>query len=437
MFRYLPEQASDVAPKVDWIHNIVTDLSVFFTIAIVGTMLYFAFRYRAKGGIDHPTPQIKGSHFLELVWTIVPTLLCVFVGTYGILIFKDLRTVGENALIVNVTAKKWNWTFQYENGKQIVSEAVIPVDQPVKFVLTSQDVLHSFFVPAMRVKSDAIPNRYTYVTFKPVKTGEYQIFCTEYCGTDHSAMLAKLKVVSREEYNRWLADESDKIKFKPAELGAQLYNQQGCVACHSIDGSKRVGPSFLKVYGREATYDSGRPYKADEDYIHESILSPNTHVVDGFPPNQMPAFKGILSDEQISAIIAWMRTLDGSQAAAPVAASSTQFQFAKLLNGDDPSKQTPAARGKLLYQAKACVGCHSVDGSRVVGPTWKGLYGAQDHKITGGTTVTADDAYIKESILEPAAKIADGYQAGLMPSFKGQLSDAEIADIIEFMKSIK
>jgi cytochrome c oxidase subunit 2 len=436
MFRFLPEQASSVASEVDWLHNIITDLSVFFTVAIVGTMLYFAFKYRAKNGVDHATPRIEGSHFLELVWTIVPTLICVFVGTYGILIFKDMRTVGENPVVINVTGKKWNWTFQYENGKQIVSEAVIPVNRPVKFVLTSKDVLHSFFVPAMRVKSDAIPHRYTYVTFNPIKTGEYQIFCTEYCGTSHSDMLAKLRVVPEDEYTRWLNDQSDKIKFNPAELGAQLYNQQGCAACHSVDGSKRVGPSFQKIYGRDGTYDNGKPYKADDDYLQESILYPNTHIVDGYAANQMPAFKGILSDEQIAAIIAWMRTLDGSQA-TQAAAPAPQFQFAKLLNGDDPSKQSPAERGKAIYQAKACIGCHSLDGSQVVGPTWKGLYGLTNHKMSDGTSVTADDSYLKESILNPTAKIVEGFQAGVMPSYQGQLSDAEIADVIEFMKTIK
>jgi cytochrome c oxidase subunit 2 len=435
MFRYLPEQASSVAADIDWLHNIITDLSVFFTVAIVGTMLYFAFKYRAKNGTDHATPRIEGSHFLELVWTIIPTLVCIFIGTYGILIFKELRTVGENPVIINVTGKKWNWTFQYDNGKQIVSEAVIPVGRPVKFVLTSQDVLHSFFVPSMRVKSDAIPHRFTYVTFNPIKTGEYPIFCTEYCGTSHSDMRARLRVVSTEEYDRWLNDKSDTLKFSPAEIGAQLYNQQGCNACHSIDGSKRVGPSFQKIYGRDATYDNGKPYKADDDYLHESILYPNAHIVDGYPANQMPAFKGILDDTQIAAIIAWMRTLDGSQAAA--APATSQFQFAKILDGDSAAAASPASRGKKIYQEKACIGCHSLDGSKIVGPTWKGLYGMTNHKMADGSAVTADDSYIKESILNPTAKIVEGYQAGLMPSYQGQLSDAELADVIEFMKTVK
>jgi cytochrome c oxidase subunit 2 len=438
MFRYLPEQASEVAPKVDWLHHIITDLSVFFTVAIVGTMLYFAYKYRAKKGVDHSTPRIEGNHFLEAIWTIVPTIVCIFIGTYGILIFKEMRSVPDDALVVNVTGKKWNWTFQYENGKQLVGEAVIPVDRHVKFVLTSKDVLHSFFVPVMRVKSDAIPNRYTYVTFKPVKTGDYNIFCTEYCGMDHSQMLAKLKVVPQDEYDRWLNDNSETTKVSLAEIGESVYNQQGCMACHSVDGSKRVGPSFQNIYNREATYDQGKAYKADEEYIRESILNPNKHIVDGYPANQMPAYEGLISDDQIKALIAWFKTLDGKSSAATSSAPKAEFKFAKMYGKDTgPSLSPEAERGKALYAGKACIGCHSLDGSKVVGPTWKNLYAAKAHKMADGSAVDVNDSYIKESILNPNAKIVEGYQAGLMPSYQGQLSDAEISDIIEFMKTVK
>lgn len=436
MFRFLPEQASEIAPQVDWLNNIITDLSVFFTVAIVGSMLFFAFKYRAKNGINHVTPRIEGSHFLEMVWTVVPTIICVFIGTYGILIFQDLRKVGENPLVINVTAKKWNWTFQYENGKQLVGEAVIPVDRPVKFVLTSKDVLHSFYVPVMRVKSDAIPDRFTYVTFKPVKTGDYNIFCTEYCGTDHSAMLAKLRVVSLDEYNKWLNDNSSTTRVSLSEIGASLYNQQGCVACHSIDGSKRVGPTFLKIIQREATCDTGKKYKADEEYIRDSILNPNHHIVDGYPANQMPSFNGILSDEQISAIIAWMRTLDGTTTQAP-ATSAPKFQFAKMFGKVDEAQKSPTERGKIIYQSKACIGCHSIDGSKLVGPSWKGLYGRKE-KMSDGLEILADDSYIKESILKPNEHIVEGYTSpSSMPPYEGQLSDSDIADVIEFMKTLK
>lgn len=431
MFRYLPEQASDVAPKVDWLHNLITDLSVFFTVAIVGTMLYFAFKYRAKDGVDHETPRIEGSHFLEAVWTLLPTVICVFVGAYGIIIFKEIRETPKDALTINVTARQWKWDFQYENGKQLTSEAVIPVDTPVKFVLTANDVLHSFFIPEMRVKADAIKGRYTYVAFKPVKTGEYTIFCTEYCGTDHSGMLAKLRVVSKEEFDRWVNDQSDKIKYKPAEMGASLYVEKGCKTCHSLDGTKLVGPTFQKIYNRQGTLDDGSQYTADENYIRESILNPNAKIVQGFPhPSPMPAFAGLIDDSQVQSIIAFMKTLDGSAPAA--AASTSQFAFAKA-----DTNLSPADRGKALYAAKACVGCHSLDGSKVVGPTFKALYG-HDVDLADGSKVKADDAYLKDSILNPNSQIVQGFAPGLMPqNFKDLLSEQDVADIIEFIKSVK
>lgn len=431
MFRYLPEQASDIAPRVDWLHNLITDLSVFFTVAIVGTMLYFAFKYRAKDGLDHETPRIEGSHYLEAVWTILPTVICIFVGAYGIIVFNEVRNVPKDALTINVVGSQWKWNFQYENGKQITSEAVIPVDTPVRFVITSKDVLHSFFIPEMRVKTDAIQGRYTYVSFKPIRTGDYTVYCTEFCGTDHSAMLAKLRVVPKDEYNRWLADESDKIKFKPAEMGQLLYTEKGCKTCHSLDGAKIVGPTFLKLYNREGTHDGGVKYTADENYIRESILDPNAKVVDGFPkPSPMPPQAGLVTEDQIQALIAFMKTLDGS---APVAAApAQQFAFAKA-----DKSLTPADRGKALYTSKACIGCHSLDGTKTVGPSFKGLYG-HEAELADGSKVKVDDEYIKSSIINPNGQIVAGFAPGLMPpNFKDLLSEQDIGDLIEFIKSVK
>lgn len=429
MFRYLPEQASEFAHKVDWINNVITDISVFFTVAIVGSMLYFAVKYRAKNGIDHETPHIEGSHFLEVVWTVVPTLVSIFVATYGILVFKEMRAISNSALTINVTGRQWKWDFQYDNGKLTTTDVVIPVDTPVKFVLTAKDVLHSFFVPSMRVKMDAIPGQYTYVSFKPIKTGEYDVFCTEYCGTDHSSMLAKLRVVSKDEYTRWLNDDSEKIKFKPAELGKNLYTEKGCATCHSLDGTPRIGPTFMKIYGKQGTFVDGASYTADENYIREAILNPNAHIVNGFPkPSPMPAFEGLMSDDQISAIIAFFKTLDGSQPAQ----EAPKFAFASAQGAE----KSPVERGKALYTSKACIGCHSLDGSKVIGPSFKGLYGKSE-SLADGTSVTVNDEYLKNSLLKPNDQIVAGYPAGQMPAFEGQLSDQDIADIIEFIKTAK
>lgn len=428
MHRILPEQASTIAPDVDFLNILVTDLSIFFTVAIVGTMLYFAWKYRRRNGVDHETPRIEGSHALEFIWTIVPTLVCIYLGWAGIKLYYDMIHVPENAMVVNVTGWKWAWEFQYENGRKSGGEGaelVVPVNQPIKLVMTSRDVLHSFFIPAMRVKQDVVPGQYSYVSFTPVKTGTYDIFCTEYCGTRHSYMLAKVKVVSADEFEGWVNSDPS-AGMPPAEVGKQLFGSLGCNACHSLaDGVRMVGPSFYKLYGKEGKFSDGTSYKADENYIKESILNPNKHVVESFPSNVMPSFDGRLDDGQITALIAFIKGQDGSASAAP------KIQ----IPDDSATSANPADRGSKLYQTKACVGCHSLDGSKLVGPSFKGVYG-REGQMQDGSKVKADDAYIKESILNPTAKVVKDYPPA-MPSYQGQLSDQEIADLIEYLKTVK
>jgi cytochrome c oxidase subunit 2 len=431
MFRFLPEQASDFAPHVDWLHNLITDISVFFTVAIVGAMIYFAVRYRQRDGKDHATPQILGSHTLEIIWTVVPTIICIFVAYWGIVYYREMRQVPENALTIDVRGQKWKWDFEYENGKKTTGEIVVPVNTPVKLVLSSRDVLHSFFLPSMRVKKDAIPGQYTYLWFRPVKEGTYQAYCTEYCGKEHSAMLASLKVVSETEYARWIADRSEEemlAKLGPKERGKAIYAQKGCNACHSLDGSRLVGPSLLNLYQRKGKTTEGADYVADENYLKESILHPNAKIVATFMPNLMPAFDGQLTDEDLDGLIAFIRSVDGSAVAAPVVAKPAAAELANL---------TPVQKGEKVYRdaAYACFGCHSIDGSKVVGPSFKGSYGSK-RKLTNGSEVVIDEAYIKSSILNPAEQIADGY-GNMMPSFQGRISDEDIANITEYIKSLK
>ncbi|MCB0311502.1 MAG: cytochrome c oxidase subunit II, partial [Bdellovibrionales bacterium] len=284
MFDFMPEQASTIAPKIDWLNHLVTVISVFFTVVIVGAMIYFAVRYRKRGGQDHETPRIEGNGFLEVVWTTVPTLICILIGYYGVAFYREMRAEESNPVEINVWGQKWRWDFEYPNGKKTNAELVVPVGRQVKLITRSRDVIHSFFIPAMRVKRDVLPTEYGSLYFTPIKTGDYNVFCTEYCGQDHWDMLAKLRVVSQAEYDRWLQDRSAELemsRMSPVELGKQLYNEKGCLACHSLDGSPRVGPSFLKLYGREGEFADGATYKADENYIQESVLHPNKHIVKG------------------------------------------------------------------------------------------------------------------------------------------------------------
>lgn len=432
MFRYLPEPASEVAPRIDWLHNIITDLSVFFTVAIVGAMLYFAIRYRQKGDTPHETPRIEGSNLLEVIWTVVPTLICVFIAYYGSVIYLDMVDVpaDEEVVEIYVKARKWQWDFEYPNGKQTTNQFVLPVNKQAKLILRSSDVLHSFFLPEMRVKNDAIPGTFTYVTFKPVRTGDYNAFCTEYCGKDHSSMMAKLTVVSEDEYDRWLTDRSAelaKAAMSPIDLGRNLYTEKGCNACHSLSGQKIIGPSFLESFGQARTFTDGSTGVVDEEYISQSIQYPNDKIVEGYPPNQMPAFEGQLTADEIQGIIAFIKSVDGS---APVEEVSAAEEV-----DVDSAALSPVQLGQKIYETKLCKTCHSLDGSKLVGPSFKGLYGRKG-TLQDGSAYEANDTYIKQSILEPMSQLVEGY-AGGMPPYAGQLSDEEITAVIEFLKTVE
>jgi cytochrome c2 len=283
----------------------------------------------------------------------------------------------------------------------------------------------------MRTKVDAIPGHYTYQWFKPIKTGMQQVYCTEYCGTNHSKMLARMNVVSSGDYERWLNAKED-TGSSPAEKGRYLYNSKlPCKTCHSLDGSRMVGPSFLKLYGREGEFEDGGRYKADENYIAESILYSNRHVVKGYPA-AMPGYEGQISDEEVSSLIAFIKTLDGS---APAAIVIQEEGEAKSSNLSIEETKFNELKDKVPAVAQ-CMACHNVTGApNGVGPTWKGLYEKQG-KFQDGTSYVADAAYVRESILEPQKHIVEGYP-GAMPSYAGQLSDSDIDAIVQFMKDIK
>lgn len=436
MIRINAEQASEFAPNVDFVHDVVTLFSVFFTVLITGVMIYFAVKYRQRAGKDHPTPQLLHNNMLEVVWTVIPIIISIYVAYLGIIYYEGMRVPGKDPIVINVKGQKWFWDLEYPNGKKVGGkdvEWVIPVNKPVQLVISSRDVLHSFFIPAMRVKKDAVPGMYSYINFTPVKTGTYPVFCTEYCGKEHWNMMTQLRVVSDAEYNRWLNDNSEEYRkslISPVELGRDLYTQKGCNACHSLDGSRLVGPSWLNVYNSKVKLTDGTEVVADDNYLRESIEDPAKRIHNTFT-NLMPSYKGQLSEDELSAMIAFIRTrttenMEKEKASAP------KKEEAKV----DESKLTPVQRGERVYKVvsvPSCATCHSIDGSKMVGPSFKGLYGKQE-KITGGSEVTVDDAYIVESIKNPGVKVVEGYAAAMPPY---QLTDQQISDLIEYIKTLK
>jgi cytochrome c oxidase subunit 2 len=305
---WMPSQSSTIASRVDFVWDFILWISVFFFVLITVLMLVFLVKYRgnrgegAKGSLNHNTT-------LELTWTIIPTLIVVAIFWLGFEVYLDMATPPSNAFEVQVTGQKWKWLFTYPNGH--VDEALhVPVDQDVVLTMTSEDVLHSFYIPAMRVKKDVVPGRYTKLWFNANTAGEYQVFCTEYCGTDHSQMLADLVVHEPGGYEIWMADASNiHGKYSPVEAGEILYKRFGCNACHSLDGINGIGPTWKNAFGKEEVMVDGTRVVVDENYIRSSILYPQEQQVAGYDP-VMPTYRGRLKDQDITAIIEFIKAQD-------------------------------------------------------------------------------------------------------------------------------
>lgn len=303
---WLPEAGSTLAGEIDSLFYFVYWLSVIFFVGVVATMAYFAVKYRRRSAEDRPAP-VHESKIVETAWIVIPTILVLIVFTWGFKAFLKLNVAPPNAYQIQVRALKWAWQFEYPNGTITTNELHVPANRPIRLQMSSSDVIHSFFVPAFRVKHDVLPNRYTSVWFEATRRDTFQVFCTEYCGTQHSGMLAKVIVQSQEEFNDWLSTGGGSLDELPLpELGARLYQQQACFSCHTTDGSPLVGPTFQGLFGRQRTFTDGSTATADENYIRESILEPTAHVVEGFQPIMPPNYSS-LSERELSALIAFIQ----------------------------------------------------------------------------------------------------------------------------------
>ncbi len=303
----LPPQASTLASQVDALYYFIFWGSVFFFILIVGLSTIFVLKYRRREGqalqkvSSHNTP-------LEIAWTAIPLALVILVFVWGFKGYMSMSVAPGNAVEYKVVGKKWLWQITHPNGVTAVNEMTVPLGQPVKVLLRSEDVIHSFYIPAFRVKQDAVPNRYTTLWFEPTVAGTYDLFCTEYCGAGHSGMVGKVHVLTPAEYEEWLAASGGPAEGQtPAEWGAQLYESKACITCHSIDGSRKTGPSFKGVFGHDVELADGTTVKADENYIRQSILDPGSQVVAGFQP-VMPTYQGTLKSEEIDALIEFIKS---------------------------------------------------------------------------------------------------------------------------------
>ncbi|MGE3682519.1 MAG: cytochrome c oxidase subunit II [Bdellovibrionales bacterium] len=302
----MPYPATDIAHGVDTLYEFLLIASFISCVLVIGGLILFAMKYRRRSE-GEKTPYISHNTTLEFLWSFIPFVIFMVVFVWGWVIFHQFRSMPENALEITVEAQKWDWTFVYKNGRRTTGEFYVPVNEPVKLVMTSKDVLHSFFVPAFRNKQDVIPGRYTTYWFKANTEGNFQVFCTEYCGDKHSAMLAKVHVVSREKFDEWLGNEPYK-GLSLVEIGKQIH-QVRCSVCHTVDGAKNVGPSFAGLWGREEKLQNGEAVKVDENYVRESIVNPAAKVVSGFPAGVMPTFAGQLTEQELSGMIEFLKSL--------------------------------------------------------------------------------------------------------------------------------
>lgn len=301
-FPLFPEAASTIAWSVDLLYYFLTGVSAFFSVLIFALIFYFAIKYRRKAG--KVSEQIREPLGLEIAWTVVPFLITLVMFVWGSTLYIANARVPDQAMNIYVVGRQWMWKIQHPNGRREINELHVPIGQPVKLTLASQDVIHSFFIPAFRVKTDVLPGRYVRMWFQPTRAGEYHLFCAEYCGTYHSGMIGRVVVMQPEDFQKWLGGET---QDSPAQTGAKLFSNFDCVNCHAT-GARQRCPQLGGLYGTDVQLEGGGTAKFDETYVRESIINPNAKITRGYP-SVMPTYRGQLSEEQILDLIAYIRSL--------------------------------------------------------------------------------------------------------------------------------
>jgi cytochrome c oxidase subunit II len=310
MFGHLPlwpESASTNAGNVDALYIFLLLVSGIMTVLIFAVLTAFAVRFRKRRG--QRAVQIEGSHQLEVTWSIIPFCVMLVFFVWGAVIYFQERTPPQDATEVYTVAKQWMWKFEHKGGQREINELHVPVGRDVKMIMTSQDVIHSFFVPAFRLKQDVVPGRYTTLWFRATKAGTYHLFCSQYCGTQHSGMVGWVTVMEPRDYEAWMSGGAANQPL--AVTGEKLFTELGCVTCHRSDTQGR-GPNLVGVFGKPVLLEDGRTVIADENYVRESILEPAAKIVKGFKP-VMPTFQGQVTDDQLNALVEYVKSLAGPQ----------------------------------------------------------------------------------------------------------------------------
>ncbi|HXF06902.1 MAG TPA: cytochrome c oxidase subunit II [Blastocatellia bacterium] len=321
-FPLFPESASTIAGTVDRLYFFLIGVAIFFSLLIGSLVFIFAIKYRRRTENETPRP-IVGSLKLELVWTIIPFILAMIMYAQGVSVYFETSRPPSGAMEIYVVGKQWMWKLQHPNGRREINELHVPVGMPIKLTMTSEDVIHSFYVPAFRIKMDVLPGRYTTTWFQATKTGRFHLFCAEYCGTKHSGMIGWVIVMEPSDFEEWLrttpppaaprglAGERPPLPVRPGEslaaVGERLFQQLGCNSCHLPEPGGQ-GPPLTGIFGRRITLEGGETVVADETYLRESIINPMAKIVSGYPPI-MPPFQGKLTEEELVELIEYIKSL--------------------------------------------------------------------------------------------------------------------------------
>jgi len=312
---FVPDSASTMSWKVDAVYFYLSGVTLFFTLLISAILIFFVIRYRRRTPYEIPRP-IAGSHKLETLWTVIPFLISMTIFGWAAKVYFDQSAPPKNAMEVYVVGKQWMWKIQHSTGQREINELHVPVGKKIKLIMTTEDVIHDFFVPAFRVKADVVPGKYTTLWFEATKTGKFDFYCAEYCGMNHSGMIGSVVVMESREFDNWLSGNTSNTT--PAVAGQQLFQTLGCVSCHGATGEGGRGPALHGLFGRETQLVGGQKITADEAYLRESILNPQAQLVDGFGPI-MPTFQGQISEDQLVQLLAYIKSLQANspQPAAP------------------------------------------------------------------------------------------------------------------------
>jgi len=355
---WMPAKGSTTAGEVDWLFYFIFYISLFFFALIVVLMVLFAVKYRRRPGREESEETAHHNLALELIWSLIPLALVIAIFWAGFKVYLNMSVPPQNAYEIRVTAMKWQWLFTYPNG-WVDAELHAPKGVPVKLTMTSDDVIHSLYVPDFRMKKDVVPGRYTTTWFKAEDVGEHYLFCAEYCGTEHSGMVTRVVIHEQEDYLDWLASAADFYEeLPPAEAGEQMVKKYGCTQCHNVDGRASTGPALNDLFGREEQLTGNQTVLVDDNYVRSSILDPGAEIVRGYQA-VMPTYQGKIKDKEIDWIIAYLKDI------------SEHYEEPELFAGDPSDEVVDDSEGTGDEDAAASDGAEQslVDGDEMESET--------------------------------------------------------------------